>query len=272
MNTYKNKPAHSALMPILYIPHGGGPMPLLGDQSHKALIEFLKNIHNDIPAPKAILMVSAHWESSIVSVSSASQPQMIYDYGGFPQQAYQYQYPAPGDPDLASRVAQLLSANSIACKLDPQRGYDHGTFVPLMLMYPNANIPIVQVSLVRSLDPVEHIKIGQAIASLREQGVLIVGSGMSFHNRNGSIQESLEFDHWLTASVTSSKPAQTKQDLIDWEKAPSARQCHAREEHLLPVHVCFGASYTENTEKHTPATKVFHDFLFGKKISAFMWQ
>ncbi|MEH6713842.1 MAG: class III extradiol ring-cleavage dioxygenase [Paraglaciecola polaris] len=258
----------SSLMPILYIPHGGGPLPLMGEEQHKELIEFLGQIPRTIKPPKALVIISAHWESNLVSISSSANPGMIYDYGGFPQETYQYQYPAPGQPELARHIGRLFAANDIDYTIDPERGYDHGTFVPLMLMYPKADVPVVQVSLVRSFDPLQHIKIGQALSSLREQGVLIIGSGMSFHHFNGSNQDSLNFDNWLTNALTDKNLGQSTQHLIDWETAPSARESHAREEHLLPLHVCFGASIAQNT----PAVKVFSGLLFDKKISAFMWQ
>ncbi|MEP1447700.1 MAG: class III extradiol ring-cleavage dioxygenase [Paraglaciecola sp.] len=258
----------SSLMPVIYIPHGGGPMPLLGDITHKELCAFLSNVHKNITAPKAIVIISAHWESDIATISSSPNPRMIYDYGGFPQETYEYQYPAAGQPKLAGHIASLLDDKGIGCALDPDRGYDHGTFVPLMLMYPKADIPVVQVSLLRSMDALEHIEIGAALTSLREQGVLIVGSGMSFHNSKGTHQESVNFDEWLTDTLTDGDFTQTKQRLAQWETAPSARKCHAREEHLLPLHVCFGASIAQDK----PAEKVFSGQLFDKKISAFMWQ
>lgn len=267
MNINTSNQAQSALMPVIYIPHGGGPMPLLGDADHKELIAYLSQIHNNIETPKVILMITAHWESHNVSISSSPQPGMIYDYGGFPQETYQYQYPASGEPKVANQIADLFKAKGIKSNLDMNRGYDHGTFVPLMLMYPNAEIPVVQMSLLRSLNPKEHIKIGEALSTLREQGVLIVGSGMSFHNFRGSLEESIEFDNWLNETLTANDMEQSKQDLIQWEQAPSARACHAREEHLLPMHVCFGAAMKQNT----PATRVFSDYLFNRKISAFMW-
>lgn len=258
----------SSLMPVVYIPHGGGPMPLLGDISHKELIEFLSSLHKSITAPKAIVIISAHWESHVATISSSPIPKMIYDYGGFPQETYEYQYPAAGQPELAEHIASLLDVNGIECALDPDRGYDHGTFVPLMLMYPKADIPVVQLSLLRSMDPSKHIKIGAALTSLREQGVLIVGSGMSFHNFYGTHQESVNFDEWLTDTLTERDLTLTIRRLAQWEMAPSARRCHAREEHLLPLHVCFGASIAQDK----PAEKIFSGLLFDKKISAFMWR
>ncbi|MGX9460281.1 DODA-type extradiol aromatic ring-opening family dioxygenase [Shewanella sp. A14] len=258
----------NTLMPVLYLPHGGGPLPILGEPGHKDLINFLKSVPEVLPNPKAILMISAHWESHIVAISSSSHPKMIYDYGGFPPECYEYEYAATGNVALAHSVAELLRSHNIEYVLDDTRGYDHGTFVPLMMMYPNANIPVVQLSLLNSLDPAKHIELGQAIALLREQGVLIIGSGMSYHAHNGTFEHSVEFDDWLTETLVSSPAEATKTRLINWHSAPSARDCHRREEHLLPLHVCFGAAAAHTYH----VQKVYSGLLFGKKISGFLWR
>ena len=169
-------------MPVMFIPHGGGPLPLLGDEHHKPLAQFLSSVAATLPPPNAILLVTAHWESENVSLSSSAAPSMIYDYHGFDAKAYQLQYRADGAPQLAKSVQDLLQSKGIAVTLDDHRGFDHGAFVPLMLMYPEANIPVLQMSLVHSLDAEKHIAIGEALSELRSQGVLILGSGMSFHN------------------------------------------------------------------------------------------
>lgn len=268
MSNIDSYPDKNKLMPIIYIPHGGGPMPLLNEPGHKSLIDFLKNIHQDIPPPNAILMISAHWESRIASISSSEHPRMMYDYRGFPPECYTYKYPAPGNPILAKTVANLLGSHGIECHLDPLRGYDHGTFVPLMLMYPNADIPVVQLSLLQSLDPAKHIALGEAISALRRQGILIIGSGLSFHERTGTQESSIEFDDWLTQTLASSSIQETKNKLIHWESAPSARNCHMREDHLLPLHVCFGAAI----DNGVAAEKVYSGMLFGKRIAGFLWR
>src|SRR5690606_23835066 len=139
--------SHPSLMPVVFVPHGGGPMPLLDDPGHRELTAFLKSLGQTLPEPRAILVISAHWEEDIASVSSSPAPTMIYDYNGFPPESYQLKYPAPGEPQLAQQVADLLTAHQIPVRPDPQRGFDHGTFVPLMLMYPAARIPVVQLSL-----------------------------------------------------------------------------------------------------------------------------
>lgn len=274
MKLNNHSDATSDLMPVVYIPHGGGPMPLLGDPGHKDLIEFLVGLPDQVAEatatakPTAILMISAHWESDIVRVSSSATPEMIYDYGGFPQETYEYHYPAPGNPELANTVIDLLVDSHIDCCLDSHRGYDHGTFVPLMLMYPKAEIPVVQVSLLCSLDPESHIALGRALAPLREQGVLIVGSGLSSHNIGVTKEKSQAFDRWLTEVITTEPADETSEKLTNWSLAPSARDCHPREDHLLPLHVCFGAAF----QSENPADKVFSCTLYNNRVSAFMWR
>lgn len=256
------------LMPVMYIPHGGGPLPLLGEPRHRELIDFLKEVPKHLPKPKAVVIISAHWESDVVRVSASPQPGMIYDYGGFPPETYEYSYPAPGDPALAETVLQLLSTQHIESVPDSRRGFDHGTFVPLMLMYPEADIPVVQVSLLRSLNPEKHIALGEALAPLRQQGVLILGSGMSFHNQHATLEQSTAFDDWLTEALVAAPMAEAKRRLQAWQLAPSALVAHAREEHLLPAHVCLGAASMASTG----AEKVFSGDLFNLRIAGFLWR
>lgn len=271
------EPTQLRLMPVLFLPHGGGPMPILGEPNHAELVAFLETVSANLPRPRAILMISAHWEEEVASVSSAAAPSMFYDYYGFPPQSYQFQYPAPGNPALAQQVLAMLSGQGIAARLDGARGYDHGTFVPLMLMYPAADIPVVQLSLVSSLDPEVQIALGKAIAPLREQGVLILGSGMSFHNMqaffsgNTAVKGRSElFDSWLSETLTSSTltNAQREARLQQWHAAPEARFSHPREEHLLPLLVCFGAGGAGTSQ----AEKNFSGLLFNTQISGFIWR
>ncbi len=271
-----NKPDTKLLAPILYLPHGGGPRPLMNDPGHAGMVDFWQDMAKQFPQPDAIIVISAHWEADVATVTANAAPAMYYDYYNFPPETYQYQYPAPGNPALAQQMAELLAGHNIQAKQDPERGYDHGLFVPLMLMYPQADIPCVELSLLSSLDASQHIELGQALASLREQNILVIGSGMSFHNftamRRNKVEDQLKsqaFDNWLVETCCSEgvTPTQRQNRLTNWESAPDARFCHPREEHLLPLHVCFGmASGT------TPrATHVYSDAWMGLQISAFLW-
>lgn len=249
------------MLPTLFIPHGGGPLPLLGDPGHTGLVSFLKAVPQQIqPRPKAILLVSAHWEESEPQLTSASKPSLLFDYYGFPPETYKLHYPAPGDPSLAQQAADLLRSAGFNASLNPSRGLDHGAFIPLMLMYPDADIPVVQLSLKSSLDPEEHYRMGAALAPLRAQGVLLLGSGMSFHNMGqfarqpGSKQERVgqDFQLWLLAAATKS-PAERQQLLSDWSTAPGARNAHPREEHLLPLMVVAGAAHSGSSSSSSSA-------------------
>lgn len=272
-------PNHSttAQMPVLFVPHGGGPMPLLNEPNHHELIAFMRDVTSQLPRPTAILMISAHWEEDVATVSSGIAPQMMYDYHGFPAETYRYKYPAAGDAVLAQGILEALQSNGIKSRLDPKRGFDHGTFVPLMLMYPNADIPVVQLSLLNSFDPAAHIKLGKVLAPLRDKGVLIIGSGMSFHNMNAFFSgnpttkgKSEQFDTWLTDTLTNDDISSDERasKLSHWHTAPQARFSHPREEHLLPLYVCFGAA----NQASPNAEKIFSGILFDTKISAFIWR
>lgn len=260
--------------PVLFFPHGGGPLPLLGDKNHESMVNFLKTITPDLGKPAAVLVISAHWEEALPTITSGDSPPLIYDYYGFPEESYEIQYPAPGSPGIARKIYQLLNERGIDAILDEQRGFDHGMFVPLKIMYPDANIPCVQLSLLKSLDPESHIKIGQALSPLRDENILILGSGFSFHNLRAmmsgnsgvSDQDNEAFEQWLVETCTDQTITESvrMKKLINWEKAPSARYCHPREEHLLPLHVCYGLG-------NSAAKLVFNDFLIGKKTSAFLW-
>ena len=264
----------ASIMPVLFVAHGGGPLPLLNDPSHQQHHAFLTSIAAQLPQPTAILLITAHWEANEVALTSSQAPGMLYDYSGFPAESYQYRYPAPGAPELALQVQQLLQSQGVPCRLDSERGYDHGTFVPLMLMYPKANIPVLQMSLLRNLDAAAHINIGKALADLRSQGVLIVGSGMSFHNlralmsgdpRTSSL--SSQFDEWLTAAITA-EPSQMLTKLEQWQQAPAALFAHPRAEHLLPLHVCAGAAFAAGRAGECN----YQDWLFNGKVSGYIWR
>jgi len=260
---------------IVFIPHGGGPLPVLGEPGHQLLIDFLQQLPAQLIAkPAAILVISAHWEAEIATITSGPAPTLLYDYGGFPSAAYQIKYPAPGHPPLAKKIFQLLQDNGIATRLDPQRGFDHGLFIPLKLMFPAADIPCLQLSLVQHLDPQLHWRLGKALQPLLQDKVLIIGSGFSFHNlsafftpadSNADLQNSA-FENWLIETCTDSGLSRDAREerLINWRQAPFARYCHPRAEHLLPLHVCAGLADSDGK-------LVFDGQVLGKKTSAFLW-
>lgn len=265
-----------ALSPVLYLPHGGGPLPIFGDKGHEEMVAFLKEIVTKLGEPSAILVISAHWEEEQATVTSGNNPEIIYDYYGFPAEAYTIQYAVLGSPDLAKEIYALLVTSGIPARLDERRGFDHGLFVPLKLMYPKAQIPCIQLSLLKSLDPGKHILLGKALASLRKKNILIIGSGMSFHNLKtffthdiDSNRENDAFDQWLIETCTCPEILSEvrEQRLTEWEKAPFARFCHPREEHLLPLQVCYGIAYAGS-----PIAKVvFNGQIMGKKVTSLLW-
>ncbi len=259
---------------IIYFPHGGGPLPILGDPSHQAMIDFMTHLPQRLERPEAILVVSAHWEENAATLLSAPQPPMFYDYYGFPPQAYQITYPAPGHPALAERLAALLEKNGIPSRLDAQRGFDHGVFIPLKLMYPAADIPVIQLPLLRGLNAAAHIALGKALRELLSENILVAGSGFSFHNQRAFFGRELgapdpandAFQNWLIETCTGNlSQAERERRLIEWEQAPAARYCHPREEHLLPLHVCQALA-------DAPAEVIFDDQILGKRGVGFLWR
>lgn len=258
--------------PTFFVPHGGGPWPYvdLGFMSARdvaVMREFFEQLPSRLPeAPKALLVVSAHWEERVPTVTSASNPPLYFDYYGFPKESYELTWPAPGSPSLAARVTELLGAAGIACASDDRRGFDHGTFVPFKLSWPDADVPTVQLSLRTGLDPAEHLAIGRALVPLRDEGVLILGSGMSYHNLRGggageAMRTSALFDDWLGDTVTAS-PEVRSERLVAWAAAPGARGAHPREEHLLPLMVAAGAAGDD------AGRMVFRDEWMRVRISA----
>lgn len=259
---------------VLFVSHGGGPMPLLGDPGHQDMVDRLTELAADLRKPSAILVISAHWEEAIPTITSGTTPSLIYDYYGFPSEAYKIEYPCPGEPVLAQQVAQALDQAGIQARLDDQRGLDHGAFVPLKLMYPEAKIPCIQLSLVNTLDASTHLAIGRALQALDYDNLLVLGSGFSFHNMRAffaaptpEIQaRNLAFEDWLEQTCgdsSLSEPERAKR-LADWEQAPHARFCHPREEHLLPLHVCYGLA-NKACDRHIAAT------ILGKQSGMFYW-
>lgn len=259
---------------ILYFPHGGGPLPLLGEPGHAAMNAFLRGFPTTLAKPDAIVVISAHWEQPVVSITAGSSPELLFDYYGFPPETYEYRYPAPGQPELAARVHGLLGEAGIEARLDPQRGFDHGLFVPLLLMYPEAEIPCIQISLHDSLDAALHLQIGKALASLRGDNLLILGSGFSFHNlrelmskRDAAIDpRNRAFEDWLAQTMSDADLDESERErrLAEWIEAPDARFCHPREEHLLPLQVCYGIA-------QQPAATVFQEPVAGYVASAYRW-
>jgi aromatic ring-opening dioxygenase catalytic subunit (LigB family) len=194
--------------------------------------------------PRAILMISGRWEADRFLASSAARPPMLYDYGGFPEHTYRIRYDAPGDPALAEQVRALLERGGMATGLDPKRGFDHGTFSLMYPAYPEANMPVVQLALRFDLDPADHIRVGELIAPLRDEGVVIIGSGFSFHNFRSvtAAASSAVFDGWLEDTLVGASPEERLDRLIHWNDAPAARAAHSREDHLLPLMVAVGAA------------------------------
>jgi aromatic ring-opening dioxygenase catalytic subunit (LigB family) len=246
-------------LPTYFISHGGGPWPWLADmRKMMATLETsLANMPKEIGVkPKAILMVSGHWEENDFAVMAAPAPGMVYDYGGFPAFTYQIKYAAPGAPDVAKRVEELLTKSGLPTHLDASRGFDHGVFAPMQVMYPDADVPLLQVAIQRSYDPAAHFALGRALAPLRDEGVLIVGSGLSYHNLRlfgpAGREPSAQFDAWLEKAVNAD-PKTREQELFKWDQAPAARVCHPREDHLVPLFAAVGAAESEK------ATRVYHD-------------
>ena len=265
----------TSTLPAFYISHGGGPWPWmtgLRHETHRTLQAALQRLPQLVGvAPKAVLMVSAHWEEDDFTVMSHPSPPMLYDYYGFPANTYQIQYAAPGSPTLAQRIRGLLQNAGIAARLEPARGFDHGAFVPMAVMYPDASVPVVQLSLKRGLDPQDHLAAGRALATLREEGVLIIGSGSSYHNLRmlgpESKVPSAAFDDWLQRTLDGTLIAERAAALAAWDAAPSARVAHPREEHLLPLMVAVGAAGQDI------ATRFHHEetFFGSASLSSFMF-
>ena len=257
---------------IVYFSHGGGPLPLLGDPGHKAMIDFMRVLPDQIARPDLILVISAHWEEAIPTLLGSPNPPMFYDYYGFPPETYEVTYPAPGAPEAAHKIAEMLLAAGIPAQINPTRGYDHGHFIPLMIMYPEADIPTLQLSLIRGLNPERHLQLGEALRPLLEENVLIIGSGFSFHNisafswsaTNAPDPANDAFQNWLIEATKHTAYADTRHALLNWAQAPHARYCHPREEHLLPLLVCAGLA-------QAPAQVLFDDTILGKRGLAFGW-
>ncbi|MET0591693.1 MAG: class III extradiol ring-cleavage dioxygenase [Polyangiaceae bacterium] len=264
--------ATNGRMPLVFLPHGGGPWPFVDiGIGKKDELSALAGYLRSLPAlptskPRALLVISAHWEEDVPTVMNGMRPPMLYDYYGFPQESYSITWPAPGDPMLAARVRSLLENAGFSTGADSERGFDHGTFVPLKVAYPDAEIPTVQLSLKTGLDPAEHLAIGRAIAPLRDEGVYIIGSGMTYHNLRafGPQAEPVAetFDAWLRETATLPEEERNRR-LTEWKSAPAARQAHPREEHLLPLMVIAGAAGADR------GTRGYDGTILGLRISAY---
>lgn len=249
--------------PTYFISHGGGPWSYMGSDDrgrHDRLRASLQAMPAEIgDKPQAVLIVSGHWEEPSFTVMANPQPPMLYDYYGFPEHTYHVHYRAPGAPALAADIAGLIDAAGLPAALDHERGFDHGAFVPMSVIYPQADVPVLQLSLRQGLDPREHLALGRALAPLRDRNVLIIGSGLSFHNLRlfgpASEQPSRAFDGWLDRTLQ--LPAVERDAaLADWERAPHARSVHPREEHLLPLMVAAGAAGRDG------AARIYHEAQF----------
>jgi len=262
-------------LPTFFISHGGGPWPWMKEQLQSRYGELATALQR-MPSlvgstPKAVLMISAHWEEDDFTVMTHPHPPMVYDYYGFPDYTYKISYAAPGAPQLAQHVRDMLDDAGIAAGLDAARGFDHGMYAPMAMIYPKADMPTVQLSLKRGLDPRAHLAAGRALAPLRDAGVLIIGSGLSYHNLRAfgpaGHDASAAFDAWLQRVLADPDPAQRTSALTSWESAPAARAAHPREEHLLPLMMAVGAAENDT------AACVYHeaDFFGGLTVSSFMF-
>lgn len=236
------------------------------------LAAFLKSTLSRLPSkPKGVIVISAHWLENAFTVTAGSKHSLYYDYYGFPKHTYDLKYNVPGSPELADKVVSLLTASNLPTAKDTKRGLDHGVFIPMILAVPDSEqIPTIQLSLHKNMDADLHLKLGKALESLRDEGILIIGSGMSFHNmaafnNPAYLPKSEKFDCWLAESMVKSQEERTKA-ILNWESAPNARDCHPprAEEHLVPLFVNVGAAGENSVGK-----RVFHDVVMGSHLSAF---
>jgi aromatic ring-opening dioxygenase catalytic subunit (LigB family) len=258
-------------LPCFFLSHGGGPWPYIEEmrQQFRLTEAGLTQLPQQLPfTPSAILVVTAHWEERDFTVSTATHPSTLYDYSGFPEHTYHIHYPAPGSPVLAKQAKILLETAGIICKTDASRGFDHGAFVPLVLMYPDANIPVVLLSICSSYDPLAHIQAGKALAPLREQGVLIIGSGLNYHNMRGfgrpqSLAQSEIFEDYLYEAISHPNANQRIHQLLHWKTAPAAQLNHPREDHLIPLMTAVGAAENDSGKR------LWMDEVFGVRMVSY---
>ena len=268
--------------PAIFIPHGGGPCFFLNPDGScppawEAMRDYLARLIETLPErPRAILLISAHWIESEFTVHVGERPELLFDYYGFPAHTYDLRWDAPGAPDVARRAAALLSAAGFATGEESGRGWDHGVFIPMMVSLPGAGIPVAQLSLLApssgiDFDADAHMAAGRALAPLRDEGVLIIGSGMSFHNlriRDGSVQQIAdEFDTALTEAATEPDPVDRGKRLSHWADLPHARIAHppGGEEHLIPLMMVAGAGGADE------AVQDFRDQVIGWTVSGYRY-
>ncbi|KAK8211267.1 extradiol ring-cleavage dioxygenase [Phyllosticta citricarpa] len=273
-----------AMAPVICVSHGGGPMPILGDPSHTALVKSMREKVPEIlklgtaEAPRAIVLVTAHWSTTKPTISSAKKHGLLYDYYGFPPESYQIKYDAPGSPEVAKEVAEAFENVGLLPEFDEERGWDHGVFIPMLLINPKADIPIVQISVLKSEDPHEHFKMGRALAKLRERNVAIVGSGFAtLHNLRhmfSGVTEEPEFRAlnaaWSSAVTDAVKEAnidERERKLVGWRKYPASYEMHPRggAEHFLPLIVCAGAGGEQ-------IAKFYADEFVGLDMFSYYWE
>ena len=260
---------------LLFVSHGGGPRPLFNDPDHQQLIDALQQYARDLERPDAILVLSAHWETEGLRVTASPSPELYFDYYNFPEEAYQIEYPCPGAPELAEKIKAKLDAQGFPTELEQERGLDHGVFVPVKLLYPDADIPVLQLSMHASLDAQQHLAIGEALRSLDAERLLIIGSGFTFHNMRAFYapatqevnQANAGFEDWLEATLSGPAKEYTeiRASLVNWEQAPYARFCQPREDHLIPLHICAGIA-GRSADSYS-RIEVFH-----KQCSNFYWR
>ena len=270
----------STRLPTFFVPHGGGPCffikpedmpPGMPKDLWGNMAAFLKGVGGQVGRkPKAVVVATAHWLTERPTIGNAAEHELYYDYYGFPPYTYQLDYKPKGAPQVAARVAELLAGAGIASDMDGKRGLDHGVFVPFKLIYPDADVPIVPMSLRADLDPQAHIEIGRALAPLRDEDVLIVGSGMSFHNmrafmRRTHAEQAAAFDAWLAKAATA-PPAERDAALAHWSEGTAALDAHPEEEHLIPLMVAAGAAgadFGRRTYSETLGAHALSAFTFG---------
>ena len=250
------------MLPALFLSHGAPTLPLDDVPAR----EFLQGLGQELPRPRAILVASAHWETEVPKLGAAERPETIHDFRGFPPELFRMRYPAPGAPELAERASDLLCAAGIRSRLDQGRGLDHGAWVPLLLMYPDADIPVVPISVQPHLGPAHHVQLGRALAPLRDEGVLVLGSGSFTHDLSRFRGQALDaeppadvqaFADWFEKALTEGRTC----DLVTYRtRAPGAVQQHPTDEHLLPLYVALGAGGKGAPARHLHASAM-HGFL-----------